>query len=88
MRAILQALAVALQQIPSLRQILTRLGGFLKEDARRGVLPTLNEEANGSESRTPLLQLIQQQISELPQVVELIGRAIVDEPPLGLKRAG
>src|SRR5438477_1859755 len=84
----LQALAVALQQIPSLRQILTRLGGFLKEDAHRGVLPALNEAANGTKSGEPLLHLIQQRINEMPQVVELIRRAIVDEPPLGLKEGG
>src|SRR5207237_2989017 len=84
----LQALAVALQQIPSLRQILTRLDGFLKEDMHRGVLPTLNEAANGTKSGEPLLHLIQQRINEMPQVVELISRAIVDEPPLGLKEGG
>ncbi len=36
----------------------------------------------------PLLSSLAAQITELPALVELIGRAIVDEPPLALKEGG
>jgi len=84
----LQALGLALQQVPSLREILGRLCAFLKEDFNRTVLPSLHDAVAASDSTAPLLELLREQISEAPHVVELIGRAIVDEPPLGLKEGG
>src|SRR5439155_17577 len=45
-------------------------------------------EGQGEGASIPLLQRLREQITELPQVIELIGRAIVDEPPLSLKEGG
>jgi DNA mismatch repair protein MutS len=45
------------------------------------------DEARG-DVRSPLLEELQDQVTELPALVELIGRAIVDEPPLAVKEGG
>ena len=90
----LQALALALQQIPALRQILGELCTRLKEEATKDVLPGVSSHAlpppdgKQGEERCGLLECLRQQMSEAPQVVELIRRAIVDEPPLSLKEGG
>ena len=40
------------------------------------------------DARPPLLEELEGQVTELPDLVELIGRAIVDEPPLAVKEGG
>jgi DNA mismatch repair protein MutS len=80
----LVALRIALEQLPTLKQILDNLGGkasspsLIKEkigDAGDGVPPCLITE-------------LDLQISESPDLVDLISRAIVDEPPLPIKEGG
>lgn len=78
----LAALRMALGQIPALKQILSSVGprcrsALLKEEneAAQQHGPTLIEELNGH-------------ITESPDLVELIARAIVDEPPLPIKEGG
>ncbi len=83
----LLALRQALEQLPALRQILgtaevARLA-TLKED--HGLLPPVATTADAPAS---LLHELTSQITELPALVELITRAIVDEPPLALKEGG
>ena len=82
----LQSLGEALRQLPGLREVLQLLCSFLKEDARRDQLPSL--DGLPKEDAPPLLKALEEQIAELPHVVDLIGRAIVDEPPLALKEGG
>ena len=76
----LNALRLALEQIPALKDILRTLSATAGND-------TLNEEVfarDGAET-TPLLVELETQLIELPALVDLIARAIVDEPPLALK---
>jgi len=69
-------LRFALEQFPSLRSIIG--------DA----LNNANElELNDAED-LPLLAELAAQLAELPEVVGLIARAIVDEPPLTLREGG
>jgi DNA mismatch repair protein MutS len=75
----LVALRLALEQIPALKQILAQLeiansnSALLKEEIQKGV---------------SLIENLNSQISESPALVELISRAIVDEPPLPIKEGG
>ena len=78
----LLALRLALEQMPGLKATLGDLAGagppsepaLLSEPADTRVLPLLGRLA--------------EQVTELPDLVQLIARAIVDEPPLGLKDGG
>ena len=86
----LVALRIALEQIPALKQALANFSGT-------GVPPVgfkFAEESNGRDARATtgaapaLLSNLAVQISESPDLVELISRAIVDEPPLPIKEGG
>jgi DNA mismatch repair protein MutS len=87
----LVALRLALEQIPALKQILLQV----EAGATR---PTSNEDQSlltpaatikfRSTSPTSLIAGLDLQLSELPDLVELIARAIVDEPPLPIKEGG
>jgi DNA mismatch repair protein MutS len=79
----LNALRLALEQIPALKNILRELSASSAAD-------TLNEEvfARDGANATPLLSELEAQLVELPDLVDLIARAIVDEPPLALKEGG
>ena len=89
----LVALRMALEQIPDLKATLIKVG-----QASR--LPNERDSASDEEifpsapptgaGETPALLLsdLESQISESPDLVELIFRAIVDEPPLPIKEGG
>ncbi len=79
----LNALRLALEQIPALKNILRELSASSATD-------TLNEKvfAKDGATTTPLLPELEAQLVELPDLVDLIARAIVDEPPLALKEGG
>lgn len=85
----LNALRLALEKIPSVKQILFALA------ATPSVPPPSAELAiePGAEEPVPttppgLLETLTAQLSEAPDLVELLSRAIVDEPPLLLKEGG
>jgi len=87
----LTALRVALEQIPALKQILlqvevevTRLK--LKESER--LLTSSPADELKDALPTSLISELDSQISESPDLVELISLAIVDEPPLPIKEGG
>ena len=75
----LAALRLALEQIPALKQILLQLEKsksnpqLLNEKNQKGIL---------------LIEKLNSEISESPDLVELVSRAIVDEPPLPIKEGG
>ncbi|HEY1716999.1 MAG TPA: DNA mismatch repair protein MutS [Verrucomicrobiae bacterium] len=78
----LAALRTALEQIPALKEILVGVqalaclrGNKLKLELQPGAAPILIDALNS-------------QTSESPDLVELISRAIVDEPPLPIKEGG
>jgi len=80
----LQALRLGLEQVPKLKSLaaeVTRLR--LNEDR------SLLKSAATAESDAPsLLSALFDAIVELPHLVELVVRAIVDEPPLAIKEGG
>lgn len=78
----LAAIRMALLQIPSIRRLLDNLilggaagGDFLSED----LTPA---------SARDLLRALAEDLVELPEIVNLITRAIVEEPPLAVKEGG
>jgi DNA mismatch repair protein MutS len=89
----LVALRLALEQLPGVKNSLRELGSKTPHSPAT----TLNEEVFGNgrlpdgglaEEEPSLLTRLEGQVSELPALVELISRAIVDEPPLALKEGG
>src|SRR5438034_2867871 len=88
----LLALRLALEQIPALKEILKSVGqsASLSPISLRE-LPKLNDGVERNETGAmpvPLLSELESQLSELPDLVELISRAIVDQPPLAVKDGG
>ena len=81
----LVALRLALEQIPALKQTLATVG---RASTRAENL--IHDEAPAREDARPtsLISELNSQISESPDLVELIARAIVDEPPLPIKEGG
>ena len=87
----LLALRLALEQIPALKQILnnvaqaSRLPGHEFQELHASFSDPGSPETAG----TPvLLSELAAQLGELPDLIELISRAIVDEPPLAVKEGG
>ena len=89
----LAALRLALQQLPALKAILRGLS------PGPAVPPpgTLNDTVfrdNGSSHSQPvepsggLIADLEARVVEMPDLIELLGRAIVDEPPLTIKEGG
>src|SRR4051812_15045959 len=86
------ALRLALEQVPGLKKILADVvdlppGSELKENYQR-FFPNGLSMNDGHAPSDGLLKELQNDILELPELVELISRAIVDEPPLALKEGG
>jgi DNA mismatch repair protein MutS len=81
----LVALRLALEQIPALKQILTTVG---RASPRAENLIRDEAPARADARPTSLISELDSQISEAPDLVELISRAIVDEPPLPIKEGG
>jgi DNA mismatch repair protein MutS len=87
----LLALRIALEQIPGLRATLSVVGqasslsSGANELSETFASPTPHETGK---MPVPLLDSLTSQLTELPALVELIARAIVDEPPLALKEGG
>ena len=91
----LAALRLALEQIPALKSLLQ---GLAAADARRFAIqeesenllpaPAAREPGDTSPAVPGLLPALESQLTEAPDLVELIARAIVDEPPLAIKEGG
>jgi DNA mismatch repair protein MutS len=78
----LVALRMALEQIPAVKNILSSVG----PSCRSALVETQIEDA---QQRVPtLLNDLASQLTEMPDLVELISRAIVDDPPLAVKEGG
>ena len=85
----LVALRMALEQIPAVKGILRELGG--RASSRAQTQGGLLQEEDGArqETRPPgLLNDLESQLTESPDLVELISRAIVDDAPLAVKEGG
>jgi DNA mismatch repair protein MutS len=81
----LNALRDALEQVPKVKATLARL---LEQDDEEA--STLSDAVFQPKSRddSGLLEELARGLTEVPEVVDLIGRAITDEPPLALKEGG
>jgi DNA mismatch repair protein MutS len=81
----LVALRLALEQIPAVKQILNSVG----RDSRRAE-SLMQEVATAREDARPasLLEELNSQLTEMPELVDLISRSIVDDPPLAVKEGG
>jgi DNA mismatch repair protein MutS len=90
----LGALRIAMEQIPAVKQILVRVGVevtrlSLEEKSESLLTSSPKKESSAvSPSATALLSELESQLAEMPDLVELIARAIVDEPPLAIKEGG
>ena len=95
------ALRLALEQIPAVKKILGELGAqtarprvdglkqevFISTDpAKDSNKPSVSQEY--ADKPFALLKNLESQLTEMPDLVELISRAIVDDPPLALKEGG
>ena len=87
----LLTLRLALAQVPVLKQILRELG------QPAAALPPLHDQLPGvpppddapvAPAPPSLLAELEARLVEMPDLVELIARGIVDEPPLALKEGG
>ncbi len=81
----LAVLRLALEQIPALKQTLENVA---RPPAQPETLIHGDSAVNGSAVADSLISELNASISELPDVVDLVARAIVDEPPLALKEGG
>jgi len=88
----LLALRVGLEQIPSLRQTLgeiaTRAPRSSTDSLPEQFLGEANMQTDAADTASALLRRLQAQVVELPALVELLARAIVEEPPLAIKEGG
>ena len=83
----LVALRLALEQIPTLKQTLRTVAQASRLRPDDDKLRELSKE-DAAVGTAALLCGLESQISESPDLVELISRAIVDEPPLAIKEGG
>jgi DNA mismatch repair protein MutS len=86
----LLALRQGLEQMPKLRETLSKVGQASRLSGEFGKFAEIGSELHEEAGGTPALLLpeLRAAITELPALVELIARAIVDEPPLVLKEGG
>ena len=86
------ALRLALEQIPAVKSVLAQLAGAAAQSPLSGdpslIAPPTADRIEESPAPPTLLEELTAQLVELPDVVESISRAIVDEPPLALKEGG
>jgi DNA mismatch repair protein MutS len=86
------ALRMALEQIPALKNVLAELAKSCPSSHNQlRDLPELNSHSENhkqADKSTPLLAELKSHLAELPELVDLLKRAIVDEPPLAIKEGG
>jgi DNA mismatch repair protein MutS len=86
------ALRMALEQLPGLKRIvreLTRVDGERSGRSAELDQSLLTSAPTDAAERVPaLLEELEGQVTELPDLGELIERAIVEEPPLAVKEGG
>ena len=79
----LVALRIALEQIPGLKNTLSLVGrASSRADLGQNVF------AAREDARPTLIDELNSQLTESPDLIELVARAIVDEPPLAIKEGG
>ncbi len=81
----LVALRMALEQIPVVKQILNSVG---RAYPRAEALVEEDSTACDEAGLANLIKELNSQLTESPDLVDLISRAIVDDPPLAVKEGG
>lgn len=84
----LVALRIALDQVPALKTVLQKICNSGTEALGHARDLPLEPDAPNPGSSSPLLAELEQAVVALPELVEMIHRAIVDEPPIALKEGG
>jgi DNA mismatch repair protein MutS len=84
----LAALRMALELIPAVKNILHELGGRTSPRPPSLGMNSSERVWDHGDGRPPLIDDLTTQLTEAPDLVELISRAIVDEPPLAVKEGG
>jgi DNA mismatch repair protein MutS len=88
----IMALRLALEQIPALKNVLSEIRKSSASSPHKlRDLPELDSHSDNhrsGEKSNPLLDELESQLAELPDLVDLLKRAIVDEPPLAVKEGG
>ncbi|MBC8001765.1 MAG: DNA mismatch repair protein MutS [Opitutaceae bacterium] len=89
----LQALRLALEQVPALKQILLGVGTGAEGPAASSNQELLtssptDEIHDDRRASLPLLAELESQLTAMPEQIALIAQAIVDEPPLAVKEGG
>ena len=87
----LVALRLALEQIPAVKGILRNVGvevTSLTSKENQSLLTSAPTDELNDARPTGLIAELNKQLAESPDLVELISRAIVDEPPLPVKEGG
>jgi DNA mismatch repair protein MutS len=82
----LQQLRVGLQQLPQLKLALLGIIASGSSSELRELPQIESPRSNGHS--TALLAQLETEITETPYLVELVSRAITDEPPLAVKEGG
>ena len=87
----LVALRLALEQIPAVKGILRKVGvevtRFNSTENQSLLTPAPTDELNDAQ-HAGLIAELNEQLTESPDLVELISRAIVEDPPLAVKEGG
>jgi len=78
----LVALRLALEKVPRVRELLAQI------DAAPGEDELLAEEPDEAAPGVSLLAELGGQLADCPQLIDLIARGVVDEPPIALKDGG
>ena len=88
----LMALRLAMEQLPLLKRMAAAVAARSPEAPRGSlndeVFANPSDPASAGPAALPLLSELESQLTELPALVELVARAIVDEPPLAVKEGG
>ncbi|HTA94656.1 MAG TPA: DNA mismatch repair protein MutS, partial [Verrucomicrobiae bacterium] len=93
----LMALRTALEQIPTIKQTFVHAGAGVtrltlegkNNPEISGLTPSPADDLKDApQPGSSLLAKLESELSEMPDLVELIARAIVDEPPLAIKEGG
>ena len=84
----LVALRTALEQLPALRDVLASIQESAADALKENGKSELPLERHPQPVAPSLVRELADRIVEMPDVIELIARAIVDEPPLALREGG
>ncbi len=88
----LVALRLALEQVPALKRVLSDAAQASDPpaDEFKELHSAQSDHESGEGDRRPvrLARELNEQLGELPDLVELLSRAIVDEPPAAVKEGG